>query len=80
MSFTGRVHNGTVVFDQPLSLNDGTLVRVEPLAESTASNTGNPEALRPCDARWAGDPTELDALLAEVQQLRESDLSPIDES
>src|SRR5436190_23659869 len=31
MSFRGRVANGIVVFDQPVSLPDGTPVRVEPM-------------------------------------------------
>lgn len=32
MSFQGHVANGVVVFDEPVTLPDGTAVRVEPVA------------------------------------------------
>ncbi len=32
MSFEGRVQNGVVVFDEPVALPEGTVVRVEPTA------------------------------------------------
>ena len=41
MSLEGRVHEGAVVFDQPLALAEGTRVRVEPvLPEETKNGTG----------------------------------------
>jgi hypothetical protein len=36
MSFQGHVENGVVVFDEPISLPDGTPVRVEAVAAATA--------------------------------------------
>lgn len=38
MSYDGHVHNGVVVFDEPVSIPDGTPVRVE-LAEKRAPKT-----------------------------------------
>ena len=35
MSFMGRVENGVVVFDQPVSIPEGTTVRVEPILDAT---------------------------------------------
>jgi hypothetical protein len=29
-----------------------------------------------CDARWVGEPEELDQLLADVQRARNADLTP----
>jgi hypothetical protein len=37
MSLEGRIHEGTVVFNQPVPLAEGTRVRVEPLAEKTTA-------------------------------------------
>ncbi len=42
MSFRGHVHNGVVVFDEPLALAEGTAVRVEAVAEG----------VRPSAADW----------------------------
>ena len=40
MSFTGHVQNGVVVFDEPVTLPDGTAVKVE--AENPADATVRP--------------------------------------
>lgn len=34
MSFQGHIENGKVIFDEPVSLPEGTEVRVEPVAVS----------------------------------------------
>jgi len=39
MSFTGRVQNGLVVFDEPVPLPDGTAVKVE-VQDSTPAPAG----------------------------------------
>jgi len=41
MSFHGHVENGVVVFDEPVSLPEGTPVRVEPVA-AARGQTGTP--------------------------------------
>ena len=41
MFFQGHIENGMVVFDEPISLRPGTVVRVEPVAaprDETAAN------------------------------------------
>ncbi len=47
MSLEGRIEDGRVVFDQPVPLPNGTLVRVEPLAIAprVVAGTGNWAAL-----------------------------------
>jgi len=40
MSLEGRIHEGTVVFDAPVSLPEGTRVRVEPVSEPTKDQKG----------------------------------------
>jgi len=45
MSLEGRIHEGTVVFDRPVPLAEGTRVRVEPVAETTAAPGDGPSLL-----------------------------------
>jgi len=81
MTYRGRIQKGVVIFDGPVSLDDGTLVNVEPmLPDAAALVRGSPEAVRHCKARWAGDPAELDELLSEVQRMRDADLTSVDDS
>ena len=42
MSFTGHIHNGEVVLDEPAALPDGTAVRVEPVLSETPSAAPDP--------------------------------------
>jgi hypothetical protein len=44
MSLEGRIREGTVVFDAPVSLPEGTRVRVEPVAEP-ASESGEGQSM-----------------------------------
>lgn len=46
MSFTGHVLNGSVVFDTPLPLPDGTTVRVEAVAASSPAASGKRSLLQ----------------------------------
>jgi len=43
MSFEGHIQNGIVVFDEAVSLPDGTKVRVEPVASPNA----DPDTAKP---------------------------------
>ena len=45
MSLEGRIHEGTVVFNQPVPLAEGTRVRVEPLPPETAQSVESPSLL-----------------------------------
>jgi hypothetical protein len=40
MSLEGRIHEGAVVFDQPVPLAEGTRVRVEPVNETKTEQEG----------------------------------------
>lgn len=71
----GTIKNGVVVLDSAADMKDGTRVRVEPEPESLASfSRGSPQAVLSVKMKWAGPPNEVDALLDEVQRLREEDL------
>ena len=44
MSFQGRIHNGVVIFDEAVSLPEGTQVRVEPLTGAMVAGAANWDA------------------------------------
>jgi len=72
MNYRGKVRNGVIVVEDAPSLPEGTSVKVE--VDETNSARGTATALLAVDARWEGDPAELDRLLGEVQRLRTEDL------
>lgn len=75
MVYGGTIKDGVVVLDSPVSLRDGTRVRVEPEPEPAASPTrGTPQAVLSIRTTWAGPADELDALLADVQRMRDEDI------
>ena len=77
MTYRGRIKNGVVVFETRPQLPEGTQVLVQPETEPVAESKprpGSPEAILAGRQEWAGDPAELDRLLAEVQEMRDSDL------
>ena len=39
MSLEGRIHDGSVVFNQPVSLPEGTRVRIEPVTDQIADSS-----------------------------------------
>ena len=76
MTCRGRICNGVVVFSEPPPWADGTSVVVKPVTSSGESPVqGSPEAILGGVQAWAGEPDELERLLAEVQQARDTDLS-----
>jgi len=38
VTYWGRIRNGVIVFDEPVLLEDGTLVRIEVIGDSAARN------------------------------------------
>jgi hypothetical protein len=67
--------NGVVVFEGQPPLEDGIEVRIEPVRPVEGLPSQLPRLpFRPVGA-WDGPPGELDRLLAQVQELRERDLS-----
>jgi hypothetical protein len=76
MVYRGQVRNGVVVFEGSPPMKDGTVVRIEPVEPEHAPRRGSREALQQCNARWVGPPGELERLLAEVQEMRDADLTP----
>ena len=75
MVYRGTVNNGVVVLDPSASLRDGTRVRVEAESDPAISpRRGSPPAVLSVDPNWAGPPEEIDALLAEVQKMRDEDV------
>lgn len=75
MTYRGTVKRGVVVFSKALRLKDGTPVRIEPIRQRKKQVAlGKKRKLRPV-GNWDGEPGELQRLLAEVQQMRDSDLA-----
>lgn len=73
MTYSGTVRNGVVVLDTSTGLKDGDRVRIEPEPDET-TRPGDPAALLAADVKWVGDPDEVDALLSEVQRMRDEDI------
>jgi len=69
MTYQGTVKQGIIILDPSASLPDGARVRVEPINDQSSLVKPHFRAV----GSWDGPPGELDQLLAEVQQLRDSD-------
>jgi hypothetical protein len=61
MSFQGHIENGVVVLDEPLSLPNGTAVRIEPVESSrekieslgpVVANTAEPHTVQQMAQAW----------------------------
>jgi hypothetical protein len=72
MTYRGTVKNGVIVVENAPHLPEGTSVRVE--VDEPDCARGTAAALLEAEARWQGDPAELDRLLGEIQQMRREDL------
>lgn len=71
MTYRGRVQNGVVVLEGSPPLEDGTVVNVEPLAENAREpRPGTAAAILRHAGTWAGDPGEIDRLLAELREMK----------
>jgi hypothetical protein len=82
VTYRGRVKNGVVVLDAPSRLEDGTVVKVEPVPASNgrASRTkkprrGSPAAILPHVGTWAGQPGEMDRLLRAVREMKQAEVA-----
>jgi len=73
MTYRGTMKRGVVVFAKSPPLEDGTAVRVEPIARRrNATSSPKKRSFQPV-GRWQGEPGELGRLLSLVQQMRDSD-------
>lgn len=80
MTYRGTVKNGVIVPDGSVALSDGARVSFEIVEAAGEFPRGSLAALRSLRGlKWAGDPTELDRLLEEVQRDRDADLMPLDD-
>jgi hypothetical protein len=70
----GTVKDGVVVLDKTTAFAEGTRVRVEADASSPQHPRGTAQSILSADLKWAGEPDELDRLLAEVHSMREEDV------
>ncbi|MCY2953034.1 MAG: hypothetical protein NTU53_13815 [Planctomycetota bacterium] len=70
MTYQGTVKHGVIILDPSAKLPEGARVRVETMDNQSASHPH----FRPVGT-WDGPPGELDQLLTQVQQLRDSDLT-----
>ena len=77
MTYLGKFKKGVVVFRKRPRLKEGAEVRVAPVASGSKRRSGarrKRAAFRPVGT-WDGPPGELERLLAEVQGMREADLT-----
>jgi|HubBroStandDraft_4_1064222.scaffolds.fasta_scaffold1318941_2 hypothetical protein len=75
MTYRGMVKRGVVVFSKATPLKDGTPVRVEPIpSRKKADSPKKKQSFRPV-GQWQGEAGELERLLAQVQQTRDSDMA-----
>jgi len=65
MALEGRIHDGTVVFDQPVPLAEGTLVRVEPVKDVAAAEKSEPKTLLEIMGDFVGAIDDLPSDFAE---------------
>ena len=90
MTYRGRFQNGVVVLEGSPSLEEGTVVTVEPIATTPQSpQRGSARAVMQNAGAWAGDPHEIDRLLDEIrrskrvevegQQMHADASNPLDE-
>ena len=77
MTYRGNFKNGVVVFRRRPRLKEGAEVRVVAVgAQGKQRSRGAKRRPAFCPVgTWEGPPGELARLLAEVQQMRESDLA-----
>ena len=74
MTYRGVVKKGVVVLEKG-KLKEGTRVRVTPIVhKQMKSKRRRHDRLRRVGL-WAGPPGEFERLLAEVQRMREADMS-----
>jgi hypothetical protein len=54
MSFQGHIENGAVVLDEPLSLPNGTVVRIEPVEAQgpVVADTDQPRTMQQMAQAW----------------------------
>ena len=83
MTYRGRVKNGVVVLDRAARLAEGTSVEVRPMPSSNGGadrrkvtpKPGTAAAILPHVGTWAGEPGEVDRLLAELKQMKEAEVA-----
>ena len=83
MTYRGRVQNGVVVLEGRPDLEDGMIVRVEPMEparDPSRPPKGSAAAILSCKAQWHGDPGELDRLLAELREMKWAEVRAQQES
>jgi len=76
MIYRGTVKNGVIVLEGTPGLQDGTVVRVEPVDLSRAQR-GTAEAIMHAvesGAHWHGGADEADSLLAELKEMKQAEL------
>ena len=73
MTYRGKLRQGVVVFEKVPRLKEGTVVRVQAIVSKPPKRKRGKQ-LRPVGS-WQGESGELARLLAEVQQLRDADVT-----
>lgn len=74
MSIFGTVHKGVIIPDESVGLAEGMRVEINLDSSKPDLRRGSIEAIRKLKLRWAGEPGELDRLLAELKLEKQGDL------
>ncbi|MCL2640782.1 MAG: hypothetical protein FWD53_08060 [Phycisphaerales bacterium] len=77
MVYHGKVQNGTIVLEDGERLPEGTNVRIEPLPPSNKPPRGSVETILASAGFWAGDEEEVDRLLAELKEMKQTKVKPV---
>jgi hypothetical protein len=75
MTYRGQVKNGVVVLEGNAALEEGTIVRVEPVrAADDNSRPGSAAAIMRHAGIWEGCREEVDRALAELKEMKRAEV------
>lgn len=75
MMYRGQMKNGVVEFQEPVPLEEGTVVDVQPVAApADQPRRGSAEAVLRHAGIWKSEVGEVDRLLQELREMKQAEL------